>query len=221
MDEKELDVMDDSSTSSEGGTEVETKPQSDKDRNFAELRKRQQELEKENERLRESVRQQDLGSRSLVEKPQEEEERNSSEVHKVIFERDMKKAVKRWSEKNQVTPEEWAHIKKQVSLKGDELDDEIYEKIDTAYNSLPGVRQKREQELVKKAKLEAMREFQDDELDLGGGGDIDLGGGSEPRFTPKEKSWLNAFGVTPEERKSINKQDTSYKEWGTPRTAKK
>jgi hypothetical protein len=50
-----------------------------------------------------------------------------------------------------------------------------------------------------------MREFQDDELDLGGGGDVDLGGGSEPRFTTKENKWLDGFGVKKEERKKIDK----------------
>ena len=59
-----------------------------------------------------------------------------------------------------------------------------------------------------------MKEFKDDEMDFGGGGDTDLSGGeTETRMTTKEKKWSKAFGLTSEEVKKIDKSSDAHKSW--------
>lgn len=207
--DNEKDVIDDPSTSpesEEGKSNPEADEGNNKDKNFANLRKKAEDLERENAELRDRLGKED--KRSLVEEKDDE----SNDTKKYIFERDIKEATRQWNKKNQISTEEWGQIRKKVSLKGDETESEIYDKIDEAYQTLPSVRDKREKELVEKGRKEAMQSFRDDELDLGSGGDIDTGGGEAPRLTTKEKTWLKAFGVSPEEQKKIDKSGNTA-EW--------
>jgi hypothetical protein len=209
MDPEKKDVQEVVAPAKEGET-VEVKPTSDdKDKNFAELRKQLKEKEDEIARLKADKE----PDRSLETKDaKEEKETKKVDPLKAVFERDLKEATIQWNTGKNVSNEDWAAIKGKVSLNGDETISEIKAKIDEAYNSLPHVREKREKDLIEKGKREAMQQFQDDELDIGGGGEADLGGETEPRFTTKEKGWLNAFGVKPEERKAI-KRDADTNEW--------
>ena len=197
--------------------EVETESENgdDKSKNFAELRKQ---LEKERQEKADLQRQleekQDKDSTLNIEGEDKKEEikPKADDTLKIIFQRDMKEAVHQWQEKNKVSPEEWSQIKAKVSLKGDETLSEIKAKVDEVYQVLPSIREKRDKELIEKGKRIAMSEFSDEELDIGGGGDSDLGGESEVRFTPKEKKFLDSMGVTPEDRKKIDK-DGNSKGW--------
>lgn len=228
MGKVELDVELDPSANPEKKPDVESGDDKgkDKDKNFAELRKKNEQLEKDLAEER-RLRQEEANKRKLDVKEEdddedEEEDKDKdpkkskseiSEATRLMFDRDMKKAVRSWNSKNKVTADEWAAIKKRVSLNGDELDSEIEEKIDAAYHSIPSVREKRDKELILKGKKEAMKEFQDEELDLGGGGDGDLGGGDAPRFNSKEKKWLDGFGVNQEARNKIDKSSDDHRNW--------
>ncbi len=207
---EDKDVLDVSSTSTESDESVETKSDKEinnKDKNFAELRKKASTLEKENAELR-----QKLESNKTIEKDEEKKPEKADPL-KVVFERDLKDVAREWNKKNKVTADEWAELKKRVTLKGDETRGEIQDKIDEAYHSLPGTRAKREKELIEKGKRQAMREFNDEELDTGSGGDVDMGSGNEPRFNSKEKNFLKTFGVTAEEAKQIDKSSDNYTGW--------
>lgn len=224
--EEKKDVTSESSTDSESDPESKKGEEEgdNKNKNFAELRKKVKELENENVALKKTQEGEvDKRSLSLKEEEKDEEEDNkgktkkpelnTSEYQKLLFDRDMKRAVKSWSTKNKVSADEWTEVKKLVSLKGDETDLEIEEKIESAYHSLPSVRKKREADIIVKARKEAMKQFKDDELDLGGGGDVDFNSDTEPRFNSKEKKWLDNFGVKPEDRKKIDKSSVSHKDW--------
>lgn len=191
----------------------------DKIKNFAELRKKNEIIEKENEELRKRLAAVgDTGERSLEAKDEDDEKESKpkkvDETLKVIFSRDLKEATREWNRGKTVPAEEWNQIKSKVKLTGDETKSEIMDKIDEAYQSLPTVRAKREKALIEKGRKLAMGEFQDEELDMGGGGDIDFGGMVEPSFTTKEKSFMDSMGLSPEERKKINKTSTT-KDWET------
>ena len=227
MGENKDDVKDESSEeesspstdSEEENVDPDSDEENDKDKNFSALRKKNKSLEEENKELKEKNEslEETEGDRNLEkddeDDPEKDKKEKPSDVDKKLFDRDMKKAVRNWNSKNKVSKEEWAKIKDKVSFEGNEDDDQIYEKINDAYSSLPGVREKREKELKEEGKKEAMNEFQDSEMDFGGGGDIDHGGTNEPRFTQKEKSWLKTFGVTKEEQKKIDKSSTSHNDW--------
>lgn len=221
MDENKNGVQGDSPNPPKPAGQVE-KPNgsgNDKDKNFAELRKKNEDLERENEELR-----QKLGGnsteRTLVVEDGDEAPKGKKEVAtdatKVIFDRDMKKAVRKWNTKNKVSKEEWATIQNSVHLRGDEDDEEIYEKIDASYNSLPSVKQKREKELIDQGRNEAMRELSDEELDMGvGGGDSTAPGAgqAQPRFNQKTRSFVKGLGMS---QKELNEVDPN----GDPRKEK-
>jgi hypothetical protein len=183
----------------------------DKNKNFAELRKQ---LEKERQekadlqRLLEEKKEKDSTLNIEGDEPGEKPKK-ADDTLKIVFQRDMKEAVHQWQEKTKVSAEEWAQVKAKVSLKGDETISEIKAKISEAYISLPTVRERREKELIEKGKRMAMSEFSDDELDIGGGGDADFSGDVETHFTARERKFLDSMGVTPEERKKINKNATT------------
>lgn len=175
--------------------------------NLAALRKKLDATSAENASLKKALEE----SKGAVDRTlltEEEKKPKKDDTVKVLFERDVKEATIQWTKKNKVTNEEWAAIKARVSLKGDETLTEIVDKIDETFNSLPSVRERRETEIAKKAKLETMRQFQDNELDFGGGGDtVDYGNNNGTTIlNSKESKFLKAFGVTPEEQKSINKE---------------
>jgi hypothetical protein len=172
----------------------------DKDKNIAALRTRKEALEKENDQLRK-----DIEEARKAPKKEEKPDPVKDDTMKVIFDRDTREATRQWTKGNKVTAEEWKSIQEKVSLNGDETISEITDKIDEAYQSLPHVREKREKDLIEKGKKIAMTNFQDDELDIGGGGDVDLGGGGEANLTGKEKGFLSSFGVSPDEQKKIDK----------------
>jgi hypothetical protein len=184
----------------------------DKNKNFAELRKQLENERAEKATLLEKLKQQEEGERNLGGDASDDGKHKETDVVKVIFERDKRDAVKEWGKTHSVAADVWAQVKTKVSLKGDETRSEIIEKIDEAYQSLPSVRVEREKKIADEARRKAMSEFNDDELDLGSGGDINLGDGAVPRFTPKEKKILDAMGVTADERKNINK-DANPNEW--------
>lgn len=203
MTKEEKDVTDDSSSSSEseeGKVETSEEEENDKSKNFAELRKQKEETDKENVELRKRL--QDKDERTLEEKPEEE---SKEDVTKVLFDRDLKEATRVWNKKTEVPSDVWARIRKKVSLTGEETQSEILEKIDEAYQNIPSVREKRDKALVDQGKNEAMKNFQDSEMDIGGGGDVNLGEGSQTKINPKEKIWLDKMGVKPEDQKKIDK----------------
>ena len=182
----------------------------DKDKNFANLRKKSSDLETENARLKAEL-EAAKGSPNLDDAKKKDEDNKSGKDDDPlvkVFKRDVKEAALQWNQKTKVTPEEWSQIQAKVSLNGDETITEIKSKIDEAYHSLPGTRQKRDRELIEKGKKIGMGQIQDDELDLGGsGGDGEFGGGGSPTtLNPKEKNFLKNFGVTPEEQKKIDKE---------------
>lgn len=186
----------------------------DKNKNFAELRKQLETERAEKAALLERLKAQDEGERALGGDDPDAGKHKETDVEKVIFERDKRDAVKEWGKTHPVAADVWAQVKTKVSLKGNETRSEILEKIDEAYQSLPTVRTAREKQIADEARRKAMTEFQDDELDMGGGGDINLGDGAMPRFTQKEKKILDAMGVPAEDRKSIDK-DANPNEWKT------
>lgn len=200
----------------EEGKGVETKPtdSDDKNKNFAELRKQLETERAEKVALLERLKAQEEGERNLGGEDPDAGKHKETDVEKVIFERDKRDAVKEWGKTHPVAADVWAQVKTKVALKGNETRSEILEKIDEAYQSLPTVRTDREKKIADEARRKAMMEFQDDELDMGGGGDINLGDGAMPRFTPKEKKILDAMGVPAEDRKGIDK-DANPNEWKT------
>jgi hypothetical protein len=174
----------------------------DKESNIAALRIKKEALEKENNELKTRLSQFDKSKDSLplegtgkVETP---------DPLKVIFNRDIKEASLQWNKKNKVTTEEWTAIREKVSLKGDETLTEIQEKIDEVYHALPTVRERREKELIAKGKRLAMNNISDDDMDMSGGGDVDMDKGNEAPLSTKEKNFLKTFGVTPDEQKKID-----------------
>lgn len=208
MDDKNKDVpVDPSPTPKPGEGPSNPEPgQDDKDKNFAELRTKKEQLEKENEDLRKE--------NESLKKPADDSKKDIQDPLKVVFDRDLKEATFQWSEKNKPTADDWAELKKKVTFKGDETLSEIKAKMSEAYETLPSVKQRKEKELIDKGRKQAMREFNDEEMDFGGGGDVDLGGGSNTsQLNSKEKKFLKNFGVTPEEAKKINKDETPNTGW--------
>lgn len=181
----------------------------DKDKNFAELRKQ---LDKANADKAELQRQ--LAEKRSLDGGEEEEPDEKKTVEQIVFERDQKDAVREWNKKNNVPSDVWEKVKGKVALTGSETKGEILDKIEEAYQALPEVRQAREAKIAKEAREKAMRDFSDDELDLGGGGDVDLGGDTAPRFTTKESAILKMANVTADERKKIDK-NANPNEWST------
>lgn len=199
--EENKDVKDNSSSSSDSDDSSNKKvdeDRSDKEYNFAALRKskedadkRIKELEEENKLLKETKDRREgerRGRRILAgQEPDkkhgkdddgdddEKERRDASltaEFNKTLFDRDKQKATRRWNEEHpDVTDVEWNSICENVVLKGDEDDEMIYRKINFAYESLPSVQARREKQLIEKGRQEALREFSDSEMDIGAGGD--------------------------------------------------
>jgi len=182
----------------------------DKETNLAVLRKKLKQTEQERDEAIKIASLKGEKERSLgavdEEEPVVEKKKETPDTLKVIFQRDAKEATRQWNKKNPVSSEEWAQIKSKIKLSGEETVSEIVDKIDEVHQSLPSVRAKRDKELIDKGRKQAMSQFQDEELDIGGGGDVDLGEGSEPRFNSREKKFLDRFGVTSDERKNINKE---------------
>jgi len=210
-----LDVEGQSSASSKSEEgQVGLEADVDKESNLAKLRNlvRQEREQREalQKKLEEGVSKNETPTEFSLDS--EEDKGKGSDFNKVIFQRDMKKAVNRWSKEHKVSKEQWDNVRKSVSLKGDELDDEIYDKIQSAYSSLPEVRETREKELIEKGKKEAMQQFQDSELSFGGGGDAGYSGQPKKKFSDKEKKMLDVFGVTSEERDNIDK-DGNPSDW--------
>lgn len=210
MDIENKDVIVDSSSTSEETKVVEaeeSKEINNKDKNFAELRKKAKELEEANKELRAKLE----GDRSLEINSKEDKK---NDPLRIVFERDLKDITREWNKKNSISSEEWAELKKRVTFNGDETRGEIHDKITEAYEALPTTKVKKEKELIEKGKRLAMKQFQDNELDIGSGGDVDLGGGGEtPRFTAKEQHFLKVFGVSKEEQAKIDKSSNSYQDW--------
>jgi hypothetical protein len=214
------DVLDDPSTSPEvdgANVEGETTPENDKDKNFAELRKKSEALEKENKELRERVENGD-SARTLADDPKPEKKVEKKEdTLGVLFQRDMKEAVIQWNNENKISTEDWATIKSKISLKGDETLSEIKGKINDVYNSIPTVRAEKDKALVEKGRKEAMQQFRDDELDIGSGGDVNLGDGVNHRHNSKTKSWAKGLGMTDKKLADVDPDgDTGWKEFEEP-----
>lgn len=193
-------------TKPEGDVDPKDGEGDDKTKNFTELRKQLDEEKRKNAVLLKEKEDRAEAKRSLGADEDEDEGDKKPTVEQVVFNRDKKEAVIEWSKTHKgVTPEVWNEIKEKITLKGDETKSEILEKIDQVHDSLPAVRTEREKKIADEARNKAMREFNDDELDLGSGGDIDLGGGTAPQFSPKEKKFLDSFGVSAAERKNIDR----------------
>lgn len=223
--DKEEDVLE-VITPAEEKEVVETEDSADdKKANFANLRKKAETLEKENEILRKQITAKSEAERSLAPKKKEveeeeiEEEKSKDSPLKIIFERDMREAVRQWNKKNKVSSEEWAQIKSKVSLNGDETLSEIQDKIDEIYQNIPAIREKREKALIDKGRKMAMSEFQDEELDIGGGGgDSDFGGQAEVRLNAKSKKWAKGLGLSDKEIKEVDSEADSN-QWKVGKSA--
>jgi hypothetical protein len=225
---EKTDVKDESSTSTgagEGNVEAGASEGNDKDKNFAELRKAKEAAEARAAELERQLAGNGEGQskqRTLAAPDEGAGEGKKSDDASVLFERDMREASYRWSKTNKdVTDQEWQAIQSKVSLKGDETVSEIEDKISEAYEGLPTVREKRDQQLIEKGKKEAMRQFRPDEMDLSGG-DVDLGGGEgQVRHSAKEQAWLRSFGVKPGDAAKIDREaDTSGWQEGPQATRK-
>ena len=205
--EIKLDVSGNSSKPADAQDDVENieGEGDDKTKNFAKLRDIKIRLEKESKAKDEEIANLrkalgDNGNQDL-----KTDNNESNETLKVIFNRDLKEATLRWTKDNKVSQEDWAKIRDKVTLKGDETLTEITEKITEAYQSLPTVKDKLIKDAFEKGKREAMRNFRDDELDIGSGGDFDMGSsGDEPVLDNKTKTWAKAFGLTNEEIKNVD-----------------
>ncbi len=185
------DVKENSSSSSESDeSKVETQ-EDDKDKNFAKLREKVETLEEENESLREQVG--SKSERSL------DGEANIDEVEKVVFNRDKKKAIRKFNSDKEISDEEWKSFRDKVKLTGEEDDELIYQKMEDAYNTLPSVREQREKELIEKGKKEAMSQFTDQEVDIGSGGDVSGETSKKVRLNAKEKRFAKSMGVDEED----------------------
>jgi len=189
-------------TESEEDVETLKDEGDDKSKNFAELRKQLKEAQEERDRYK-ALTEKPEESRTLADKPKIEKPKEEGDP---LFSRDLKDATYEWNKTNKVSNEEWQAIKSKVSLTGEETRSQILDKITEAYQSLPSIRQKREQDLINKAKQEAMRQMSDDELDIGGGGDVSLGGENTPKIDKKTRMWAKAMGMTDEQ---IAKVDTN------------
>ena len=214
---EEEGVGEDSPASSDSDSDVETDEEKEaiKAKNFEVLRRLKKESDEKNKVLEKelaAVRKAGAESRDLNSVPTEDPSKEENQTLKFLFERDKKAAVRRWSRDNpNISDSEWKDVQKKVVLSGDETMDEIIEKINEAHNTLPGVRASREKELIEKGRKEAMKQIRYSEMDLGGGGDPGYGdGSSEPRFTPKEKKFLNSMGVNKEEMKNIDKSKPNH-----------
>lgn len=197
-------------TPTEEGEVVETKPEEgdDKSKNFAKLREEKDKLKAENERLRKVAETDE--SRDLRD---QEEQDDDKDTEKIVFNRDLREATIQWNDANQVSKEDWAQIRKKVTLTGKETLTEIKRKISEAHESIPSVRQAKEDGLREEGRQEILKRHTDLDLDIGGGSDgSDLGEGVGPSFTPKEKAWLKGLGVKPEDQKKIDKNANSN-EW--------
>ncbi len=220
MNKKESDVdgVVNPSPADDGGNTDDGQGGDDKDKNFTNLRAKlkiaeaeKERLAAENEALRNGGgdRSLDLDTEPVVvpkAKPDQKPD-ESNEVSAVIFKRDMKEAVLTWNRENKVEPEEWAMIKKGVNLKGDETLSEIKEKIQSAYEALPSVRAKRDQALIDKGRKEAMRDFNDDEMDFGGQGDADMGAIPAVRVSSKARSFAKSMGMSDKDIQSVGDED--------------
>lgn len=227
MDKEEIDVKKEVVIPAEEDEVVETEDSADdKKANFANLRKKAETLEKENEILRKQIDAKAEADRSLIQKKEEiekgeieEDEKSKDSPLKIIFERDMKEAVRQWNKKNKVSSEEWVQIKSKISLNGEETLSEIQDKIDEVYQSIPSVREKRDKALIEKGKKLAMSEFQDEELDIGGGGgDSDFGGQAETRLNAKSKTWAKGLGLSDKEIKEVDSEADSN-QWKVGKSA--
>ncbi len=188
----------------------------DKDKNFSELRKQISDKDAIIAAKEAELAALRGGSEPSLDSDEDDEEEENKgkgkpppvDPLKAVFDRDKREAVRLWHKQNQVTPDVWAKIKSKVVLTGDETVSEIQDKIAEAYKGLPEVQAKREDEIRNEERAKMAREFNDDELDLGGGGsggDYGGGDGGAPRFNTKERGILDAFGVNAEERKGIDK----------------
>lgn len=169
----------------------------DKETNLANLRRKNEALEKELATLKGGDAPAKTGSDPL----------------EIIFTRDLKEASRQFAKQNKVSAEEWATMKEKINFNGDETMSEIMEKIQDTYESIPTVKKRKETELIEKGKKLAMLNIQDHELDFSGGGNSDAQTGEQTTFNQKERKWLSAFGVSQDDRNKIDKKKTSYSEW--------
>lgn len=201
-----------SSTDKEDKTVETTSDGGDKEENFAKLRdinkdltddlkvanKKVGDLEIENEDLKADPNR-TLDAPGDTEEEEEEDDKvvdppEADDTVSVLFKRDLKEATKAWNKDNDVSATEWAQIQKKVTLKGDETQSEIAEKIEEAYQGLPSVREKRDKAMIDKGRKQADSEFSDEEMGTGTGGDVDLGGERKPRFNRKTKDFAKKVG---------------------------
>lgn len=226
--EDQQDVTENSSDSSnpeDDNVEASESEGNDKDKNFAKLRElasakdlKIAELEAALE-LKEGARSLNTSDDSEV---QEEKPKKATgdNTLKLIFDRDMKEATRSWNKTNKVPAEVWNKIKSKIILTGEETTSEIYDKIDEIHSNIPEVRAEKDKELVNKGKKEAMRQFQDSELDYGGGGDVDMDSDAAPRLDSKTKTWAKALGMSDKDMKEVN-QDSNPEQWTEGKEAKR
>ena len=216
MEDKKPDVdKDDSSASThdhDDSVEDKSGDESDKEKNFAKLRTTNEDLVKANKILTEE-NEELAGKRSLGDDDgdgdaddDKDGKSKKSTTEEVLFNRDLKEATRIWNKENKVSPEIWEQVKAKINFTGEETQSEIVDKINETYTNIPEVRKKLDADLISKGKNEAMNNFQDGEMDLGGGGD-DSGGdsaGNGPRLNGKTKLWAKGLGLNTEELKNVD-----------------
>jgi len=209
LNKEQKDVIEKSSLSSEEQEKLVEDLESsadDKDINVGNLRKKIEDLEKEKEDREEKEKKaRDLSLKKEEEeddeekKKKEEEERKKKEEEEnkegsPIFKRDLKEASLKWNKANKASKEEWEEVKKNIVLNGDETESEIIDKIDNTFKNIPAVRKRLDDELVNKGKKQAMENFQDSELDIGGGsGEGGEEGEEVTQLNRKENKFVNGM----------------------------
>lgn len=186
----------------------------DKNKNFAELRKQVAEKDAEIARLTALAG----GNGGAVEEafdlselPDDKKGGDAGALQKV-FKRDMKEAILQWTAVNKVTPAQWAIIKKNVRLNGEETLTEIKNAITQAHSNLPDVREAHEKGLIEKGKKIAMEEHFDDEVSIpggGSGGSGGEGGGAGVRVPKETRDWGRKLGLSDKEIESVDPEGDS------------
>lgn len=197
MDKKPEDVQAGSSTTTDADkdkSKTDAGGGNDKDKNFAELRKQLDDANKELETLK--------GGSATKQDDGDKDEPTAAE--KVVFDRDHREAVIQFSGKVKLTEEQKKALTEKVALTGKEVPSEIIAKYQEAYEALPEVKAAREKALIDKGRREAMGQFRDDEMDLGGGGDTDAGADTQPRISNGDAKFAKAMGMSDKAIKAID-----------------
>lgn len=207
--------------SEEAKVEPPKEGEDDKNKNFTALRDKNKILEEKNADLIKEKEEREKKERDLLggdtspddsEKDKKDKKDTDSTLEK-IFKRDVREASAQWSSDNEASTEEWEQMRSTIAFTGEETVSEIKKKMTTVFNAIPEVRKRLDKALVDKGKKQAMQNFQDDEMDIGAGGDVDNSSGeTETRLNPQEQKFLKGMRTSKKARQGI-KKDGETNEW--------